>query len=204
MKKYNIIYADPAWSFNNKNTGGSLKSGASAHYDTMSVDEMCKLPINEIADENCVLFMWWVGSQPKEAIKLAESWGFTIKTMTGFNWIKTSKKPLLPQAIIDTISPIFKKFNLIFIPKLFFGMGFWTRAGSECCLIAVKGKPKRINAGIRSVVVEPIDKHSKKPNVFREQIVKLMGDVPRVELFARNSSVGWDIWGNEVESTIVL
>ena len=83
-------------------------------------------------------------------------------------------------------------------------MGFWTRAGSECCLIAVKGKPKRINAGIRSVVIEPIDIHSKKPNVFREQIVKLMGDVPRIELFARNSSVGWDVWGNEVESTIVL
>jgi N6-adenosine-specific RNA methylase IME4 len=181
MKKYNIIYADPAWSFNNKKTGGSLKSGALAHYDTMTVSDMCNLPINEIADDNCVLFMWWVGSQPKEAIILLEAWGFTLKTMTGFNWVKTT--------VLD---------------KLFFGMGFWTRAGSECCLIAVKGKPKRINAGIRSVIKSPIDKHSKKPNIFREQIVKLIGDVPRIEIFARNKTDGWDVWGNEVTSDINL
>jgi N6-adenosine-specific RNA methylase IME4 len=181
MKKYSIIYADPAWSFNNKKTGGSLSSGASAHYDTMAVGDMCDLPINEIADDNCVLFMWWVGSQPKEAIILLEAWGFTLKTMTGFNWVKTTV-----------------------LGKLFFGMGFWTRAGSECCLIAVKGKPKRINAGIRSVIKAPIDKHSKKPSIFREEIVKLMGDVPRVELFARNKTEGWDVWGNEVEDSITM
>jgi len=181
MKKYSIIYADPAWSFNNKNTGGSLKSGASNHYDTMSVEEMCKLPINKISEENCILFMWWVGSQPKEAIKLAESWGFTIKTMTGFNWVKTTK-----------------------LGKLFFGMGFWTRAGSEMCLIAVKGKPKRISASIRSVIYAPIDKHSKKPEIFREQIVKLMGGGSRIELFAREKTEGWDVWGNEVENSLTF
>lgn len=181
MKKYSIIYADPPWSFNNKKTGGSLKSGASTHYDTMSIDEICKLPINKIADENCILFMWWVASQPKEAIKLVESWGFTIKTMSAFNWIKTTKKN-----------------------KLDFGMGFWTRAGSELCLIAVKGKPKRINAGVRSVVMSQKSLHSKKPDIFRSEIVKLMGDIPRVELFARNESEGWDVFGNEVENSIKL
>lgn len=169
-KKYNVIYADPPWSFKNKNTGGGLKSGASSHYETMTIEEMCNIPINEIADDNCVLFMWWVGSQPKEAIMLAESWGFKIKTMTGFNWVKTTK-----------------------LGKLFFGMGFWTRQGSECCLIAIKGKPKRIDASIRSVIAEQIDVHSKKPDIFRKQIVKLIGDVPRIELFARNKSVGWEI-----------
>ncbi len=106
MKKYKVIYADPAWSFNNKNTGGSLKSGASFHYDTMTTDEMCKIPVDRITDKDCILFMWWVGSQPKEAIKLAESWGFQIKTMTGFNWVKTTKTN-----------------------KLHFGMGFYTRGG---------------------------------------------------------------------------
>ena len=180
-KKYQIIYADPPWSFNNKNTGGNLKSGSSAHYNTMSVDEICKLPVGEIADKNCVLFMWWVGSQPKEAIKLAESWGFTIKTMTGFNWVKTTKTN-----------------------KLDFGMGFWTRSGSEMCMIAIKGKPKRVNAGVRSVIMSQRTEHSKKPNVFRGEIVKLMGDLPRIELFARAKVEGWDSWGLEVESDITV
>jgi len=152
MQKYSIIYADPAWSFDNKNTGGSLKSGAASHYPVMSVENMGKLPVARIAADNCVLFMWWVGSQPKEAIKLAESWGFEIKTMTGFVWIKRTK-----------------------FWKLFFGMGFWTRQGCENCLIAVKGKPRRVNAGIRSVVEAEIGRHSEKPAIIRDLIVDLMG-----------------------------
>ena len=83
-------------------------------------------------------------------------------------------------------------------------MGFWTRQGSEMCLIATKGKPKRIDAGVRSVIFAENEKHSKKPDVFRREIVKLMGDLPRVELFARETSEGWDVWGNEVESDIQI
>ena len=181
MKKYQIIYCDPPWEFNNKNTGGNMKSGANHHYPTMTVDEMSKLNINELCDDNCVLFMWWVASQPESALKLVKSWGFTVKTMTGFNWVKQTSKG-----------------------NPFFGMGFWTRQGSENCLIAVKGKPKRINAGIRSVIFAENEKHSKKPNVFREEIVKLMGDLPRLEMFAREAVDGWDVWGNEVESTIKI
>ncbi len=180
--KYKIIYADPPWSFNNKKTGGGkMTSGAAAHYPTMKIDEMCRLPINNVADENCVLFMWWVASQPEEAIRLANSWGFTVKTMTGFNWIKTTS-----------------------LGKLFFGMGFWTRAGSECCLIAVKGKPKRIDASVRSVIMAHNEKHSRKPNVFRLKIIQLMGDLPRLELFARQKLEGFDVWGNELKNTIEI
>jgi N6-adenosine-specific RNA methylase IME4 len=189
MENFKIIYADPPWSFNNKTTGGSMVSGADAHYKTMSLKDICNLPINELADENCVLFMWWVASQPLEALKVIESWGFTLKTMTGFNWVKTTKHG-----------------------KLDFGMGFWTRAGSELCLIAIKGKPKRINAGIRSVELADIEetvfteneKHSKKPDIFRNRIVELMGNVPRIELFARKQSEGWSVFGNEVENSVSL
>ena len=181
MKKYDIIYADPAWSFNNKRTGGGMTSGASQHYDTLSVNQMSELKVKDIASENCVLFMWWVASQPKEAIDLVESWGFKIKTMTAFNWVKTTRTG-----------------------KLYFGMGFWTRAGSEMCLIAVKGKPKRISGGVRSVNLSENTKHSRKPEIFREQIIKLMGDIPRIVLFAREKHEGWDVWGNEVESDIEL
>lgn len=181
MKKYNIIYADPPWSFKNKNTGGNLKSGANFHYNTMHIKDIIKIPINKISADNCVLFMWWVGSQPKEAIKLVENWGFQIKTMTAFNWVKTTKKQ-----------------------KLDFGMGFWTRAGSEMCLIATKGKPKRINNSVRSVVIAERTSHSKKPNIFKNEIVKLIGDLPRIELFAREKTNGWDSWGNEINSDIII
>lgn len=161
--------------------GGSMTSGAASQYPVMNINDLCALPVEKLADEDCILFMWWVASQPEEAIKLANSWGFTVKTMTGFNWVKTTV-----------------------LGKLFFGMGFYTRAGSECCLIAVKGKPKRINAGIRSVIMHAIDKHSKKPNVFREQIIKMMGDLSRIELFAREQKEGFDVWGNEIQNTIEL
>jgi len=190
--KYSIIYADCPWSFNNKNTGGSMKSGSEAQYKTMSVDEICNLPISEIVADDCILFMWWVGSQPEEALNVVKSWGFKVKTMSGFNWIKLSKNC-----------------------KLEFNMGFYTRQLSESCLIATKGKPKVINHGIRSVQLveeeyneETIfalnEKHSKKPDIFRERIVELMGDLPRVELFARQETEGWDVFGNEVKNSIEL
>lgn len=181
MKKYNIIYADPAWSFKNRNTGGSMKSGANAKYKVMKLADMKLLPINDIAADDCALIMWWVGSQPQNAIALVESWGFKVKTMTGFTWVKMTKNWLM-----------------------FFGMGFWTRAGSECALIAVKGKPKRVSGSVRSVIHAMNKKHSEKPAQVRDRIVELCGDVPRLELFARDKVDGWDAWGNEVESDVVL
>ena len=101
--------------------------------------------------------------------------------MTGLVWIKKTK-----------------------LGKMFFGMGFWTRAGSECCLIATRGKPKPVKRNIRSVFTAKAGKHSKKPDLVRRKIVNLCGDIPRVELFARKKTKGWDVWGNEVESGIDL
>ena len=181
MKKYEIIFCDPPWKFNNKNTGGSMKSGASNKYKVMTLDEMKLLPISDIASDNCVLFMWWVGSQPQEAIDLVDAWGFSLKTMTGFVWVKRTK-----------------------LWKMFFGMGHWTRAGAECCLIATKGKPKRLSASIRSVIEAVSDVHSKKPNIFADKIVELCGDLPRLEMFARDKKNGWDTWGDEVECDVIL
>lgn len=181
MNKYKIIYADPPWSFNNKNTGGNMTSGSANQYNVMNIEDICKLPISEIANENCVLFMWWVASQPTEALKVVESWGFTLKTMTGLSWIKKTKND-----------------------KDFFGMGFWTRQSTENCLIATKGKIKRISAGVRNVIYAKVEEHSKKPDIFRNTIVNLMGDLPRVELFARQKTEGWDVFGNQVDNSIAL
>ncbi len=181
MKQYQIVYADPAWPFRNKKTGGSMKSGAMAHYDVMDMDAMCALPLGQIAAENSALFMWWVASQPAEALRLVSAWGFTLKTMSAFTWVKETKRG-----------------------ADFFGMGFYTRQGSECCLIATKGRPVVASHSVRAVVRAAVGRHSEKPDIFRQRIVELMGDVPRVELFARQVAPGWDAWGNEIAGGIEL
>lgn len=180
-KKYNIIYADPPWSFNSVKTGGSMKSGAAANYPTMTLDQMKKLDVAAICEKDCVLIMWYVSSQPQEALDLVKAWGFTVKSMNCFIWQKLTTN-LMPH----------------------FGMGYWTRAGAECALIAVRGKPKSENKAIRQVRAEMLGKHSEKPAVFRDEIVRLCGDLPRLEMFARCVPAGWDVWGNEVEKSLTI
>lgn len=176
---YQIIYADPPWSYRDKANSG--KRGACHKYEVMSLGDICALPVAEIAADDCLLAMWWVPPMPVEALQVIEAWGFTLKTMCGFTWHKTTKHG-----------------------KDHFGMGNWTRANAENCLFAIKGKPKRVCAGVRQIVTAQVRKHSQKPTEVRDRLVCLMGDVPRIELFARDSAPGWDIWGNEIESTVEL
>ncbi|MEM9008193.1 MAG: MT-A70 family methyltransferase [Cyanobacteria bacterium P01_F01_bin.86] len=172
--KYELIYADPAWQYRDKASAG--KRGACHKYPVMSVDDICRLPVKNIADNDCLLAMWWVGPQPMEALRVVEAWGFTLKNMTGFTWHKLTKTG-----------------------KSHFGMGHWTRGNCENVLFAVRGKPKRINAGVRQFVEAQHRGHSTKPDEVRDRLVQLVGDVPRIELFAREKTPGWDVWGNEVE-----
>lgn len=111
----------------------------------------------------------------REAFEVIEAWGFTYKTVA-FNWVKLNKSGA----------------------GLFWGLGNWTRSNSEICLLATKGKPKRISASVHSVIETPVQRHSQKPAEARERIEALMGDVPKIELFARNTAPGWASWGNEV------
>lgn len=171
MKKYNIIYADPPWSYKDKKCNGN----AISHYNTMNINDLKKMNINDYADKNCVLFMWVTYPLLQEGLDLIKAWGFKYKTI-GFQWVKLNKKNNKP----------------------FFGLGRWTRGNTECCLIATKGKPKRINNNISQLVFSPIREHSRKPDEVRELIVKLLGDLPRIELFARTTPQGWDVMGNEV------
>lgn len=183
MKKYKIIYADPPWSYRDKrDKHPRLCGGASKHYITTSTEELKKFPIGDsLADENCMLFMWATFPNLPDALDLIKAWGFKYKTL-GFSWIKTNKKNGKP----------------------FFGIGFYTKSNCEVCLIGVKGKPIKISNTVSSVVIEPIGAHSKKPDCVKDKIVQLCGDVPRIELFARQSTPGWDVWGNEIESNIKL
>lgn len=173
-KKYSIIYADPPWGYQNKGT----RAAASKHYGVMTVEDIKKMGVGAaegIANDDCALFMWATFPMLKEALEVIEAWGFTYKTIA-FNWVKQNKSG----------------------EGLFMGLGNWTRSNSEICLLAVKGKPKRASAGVRSVVLSPLQRHSQKPAEIRDKIVELMGDLPRIELFAREAAPGWDAWGNEV------
>ena len=177
IQKYQVIYADPPWDYQQCRLSGSAKK----HYPTMRIEELCALPVAEIADRDCALFLWATFPQLPEALRLIQAWGFVYKTVA-FVWLKQNRKAL----------------------TWFFGLGFWTRSNAEICLLATKGHPKRQSAGIHQLVISPVERHSKKPDEVREKIVALMGDVPRIELFARQQTPGWDVWGNEVENSTAL
>ena len=176
MKKYNIIYADPPWQYQ---SGGNGR--AANHYPLMPIQDICALPVHELAAQDCALFLWATLALLPEALSVIRAWGFSYKS-TAFVWIKPNK-----------ISP-----------GWFVGTGYWTRANAEVCLLGIMGKPKRQDNSVRQLIVEPRREHSRKPDETRDRIVRLMGDLPRVELFARQATPGWDVWGNEVDSTILM
>lgn len=152
---------------------------AETHYPTMRMEDIKALPVGELAARDCALFLWITLPMLREAWSVMEAWGFRFKTVA-FVWIKTNRKS----------------------PGLFWGMGYWTRANAELCLLATRGHPRRQARNVHQVIISPVEEHSKKPDEARHRIEALMGDVPRIELFARQSPPGWDVWGNEVESTV--
>ena len=172
---YSIIYADPPWRYDQK----VMQGAADRHYPTMTMDELCALPVSDLADRDSALFMWATFPKLPEALQLMKAWGFTYRSVA-FVWLKKNKKA----------------------DSWFQGLGFWTRGNAEICLLATRGHPKRQAADIHQFIISPIEAHSKKPDEAREKIVALMGDLPRVELFARQTPPGWDVWGNEVASTL--
>jgi len=176
-KKYQIIYADPPWSFNFRKRTGLSQNAKDCLYDTMQAKDIIGLPVSLLADTNCALFLWIMDSQMQLALNVIKSWRFTYKTVA-FTWIKTTKN------------------------TYHFGGGNWTRSNPEQCLLAIKGNMHRISASVRQLVIEPRREHSRKPDRIRTDIVELVGDLPRIELFARQKTEGWDVWGNEVESDI--
>jgi N6-adenosine-specific RNA methylase IME4 len=141
----------------------------------MKTRDIKEIPIKKITDNNCMLFLWVTFPNLQEGLNIIKEWGFTYKTL-GFSWIKTNKKNNKP----------------------FFGIGYYTKSNCECCLIGVKGKPIKESNSVSSVIISPREEHSKKPDEVRDKIVELCGDIPRIELFARQEVKGWDCWGNEV------
>jgi N6-adenosine-specific RNA methylase IME4 len=179
---YSVIYADPAWSYQDRGCNGA----AELHYPTMSFEQLAALPVSRIAARDAVLFLWATYPKIEEALALIPKWGFTYKSI-GFQWVKTRGE------------------------KAFLGLGRWSRGNTEPCLLATRGKPKRVSASVSQLVfwepeilTAPVTRHSAKPPEARDRIVELMGDLPRIELFARQRAPGWDAWGNETTSDIQL
>lgn len=172
-KKYQVILADPPWTYRDKALTGNR--GACCKYPTQSKDWIDNLPVLDIADKDCILFLWVTMPKLNECWQLITKWGFEYKTV-GFTWVKKNK-------IKDS---------------WFWGMGRWTRSNAELCLIATRGNPKRVSAGVHSVIDTPIQRHSQKPEEVKTRIVQLVGDLPRIELFTRQKNDGWDARGDEI------
>ena len=186
--RYACILADPPWRFEvwNKETAVQARASkstykaASAHYQTMTADDIAGLPVGDIAAPDCALFIWVCWPTILDAIKIIEAWGFKYKTCA-FSWMKGDPYRLFA----DEVTPSM-------------GMGYWTRANTEPCLLATRGKPKRLSAGVRQGIIAPRREHSRKPDCVHGRIEKLVAG-PRLELFARAPRTGWDVWGNQTD-----
>jgi N6-adenosine-specific RNA methylase IME4 len=174
-RKYGVIYADPPWSFRNWSKKGTGRNAVS-HYDCLDFAALSRLPVSDLAAENCALFLWATDPLLPKAIELIQSWGFEYKTVA-FYWVKLNTK-----AKHDA--------------DYFTGLGYWSRANPEQCLLATRGKPSRLAKDVRRLVVEKRREHSRKPDCVRERIERLVGG-PYFELFARETKPDWDCWGNQ-------
>jgi N6-adenosine-specific RNA methylase IME4 len=142
----------------------------------MKAKDIYDLPVQDIAADDCLLFMWATFPNLEVALETIRRWGFQYKT-AAFVWVKRNRKS----------------------PGWFWGLGNWTRANPEVCLLATKGKPIRASRSVHSIIDAPIGRHSEKPAETRDRIAALAGGGAMIELFARQAAPGWDAWGDEVE-----
>jgi len=170
-KRFSVIYADPPWPWETwGGASGKIRSAPDNHYGTSPIADVLKLPIAQLAADDCALLLWctWPHIAIGNHVTVIEAWGFRPCTL-GFDWIKQT-----PSA-----------------DGLHTGMGYYTRSNAEPCLIAVKGSPTRLATDV------PIGEHSAKPEEVRRRIMRLFGG-PYLELYARRPVPGWTVWGNEI------
>lgn len=182
---YRVLYADPPWNFKAWSHRGEGK-GASQHYSTMKLDDICALPVADISAPDAALFMWVVQPMLPEAMHVLDAWGFKFRTVA-FCWVK------MPASWTDS------QFSMAPRMKPRLGLGYHTRSGMEQCWLAIRGKGyKRHAQGVEQVLHAPLREHSRKPDEIAARIDELVGDVPRLEMFARERKYGWDSWGDQI------
>lgn len=183
--KFDILYSDPPWRYADKGCNGA----AEKQYSTMTLAEIKALPVKDIASDNCVLFMWATWPLLPLQLPVISAWGFDYKSVA-FVWLKCNRQKgeadqmrMFPDQQLDH----------------FYGLGRWTRGNTEMCLLATRGKPKRASKDVDQVIYAPVGRHSEKPAEARQRIVQLMGDRPRLEMFARRVAPGWQCAGNGID-----
>jgi N6-adenosine-specific RNA methylase IME4 len=162
-----VICADPPWPF--EFPIGQSRKSVERHYPTMSIQHLTTLPILEFAADDCVLFIWSPDSHLERAMDLIRAWGFEYKTVA-FNWVKTNRTG-----------------------SYHVGLGWWTRANSELCLLATRGHPQRLHSDVQRLVVSPLREHSRKPDEIYSTLIPRLVSGPYLELFARTRREGWDV-----------
>ncbi len=177
--KYEIIYADPPWEYNDKRRG-YRDPGAGEFYKTQKISWLKLLDINDICAKDATLWMWAVSPLLPEAIELMKCWGFNYKTVA-FCWNKKTNKG-----------------NQVY------NLGRYTMGSVELCLLGTRGKPQRDKKNVKQLIEAERKRHSQKPKEVMGRIVEVMGNRPRIELFAREKMAGWHSWGNEIESDIEI
>ena len=175
MKKYQIIYADSPWKYDDPKANDPKLGGIT--YPTMEDEEIYSLPIQDLADENCLLFLWATMPKLQEGLTTIERWGFKYTTCA-FVWVKKRGA------------------------KIYSGLGHWVNGNAELCLLGKKGTPKRYKKDVKQIIMSQLREHSRKPDETRDRIISIAGDLPRIELFARQRFEGWDVWGNEAPTEI--
>ena len=167
---FDLIMADPPWSYQMYSAEG-YRRAPEAHYQTMSLADICALPAEALAAQDCLLWLWAVGPQLPQALKVMESWGFAFKTSG--HWAKVGLSG-----------------------KQAFGTGYLLRCAGEPFLIGTRGAPRTTRV-VRSVLMAPAREHSRKPAIAFSEAVRLMPDARRIELFSRERRDGWSTWGDE-------
>lgn len=191
---FGAILADPPWAFQTWWSGRSNKlpspkkkfsypsRATEPQYDVLREDELNALPVGDLAADDCVLFLWTCWPVLQWSLRTIEAWGFEYKTC-GFCWVKARANQI--EMFQEEIDPHMT-------------LGYWTRSNSEVCLLATKGKPKRIAADVKQAIIEPRREHSRKPDGIHERIERLVAG-PYLELFARQQRPGWTVWGNQTD-----
>ncbi len=176
---YQVILADPAWQYHVYDKSDAAHGAATSHYETMSTREIAALPVGDMAAKDCALFLWVTDPLLPEGLEVMRAWGFRFVTV-GFYWVKLNKDG----------TP-------------WFGLGHYTRGNPEMCLLGLRGRPARLSKSVPKLIMSGRREHSRKPDEQYERIEALYGG-PRLELFARYAWPSWDVWGNEIESTVSL
>jgi len=189
--RYYVIYADPPWPYSNPKDHDPAMGGKT--YPTMTLKQIKQLNVQSITAPNCALFLWATMPKLTEALEVIEAWGFKYTTCA-FVWVK-----------LNPTGEVLKKGKHVLLVKgVYSGLGHWVNGNAELCLFAKRGSPQRCARNVKQIVLAPRGRHSAKPPEVRDRIVQLIGDVPRVELFAREATPGWHVYGNEVEGSIQI